>query len=125
MDGFKALRAPNSQRCTRTSLSNQRSDVNMGPDSGAHVHERKKSFAQAQHTARRPSTLAAPAASRQYSPQGGVQLPCLKALSEPSKALAKGGPQGPDEQADAMFGAWAPNRLSLCRKTGKLRIDRQ
>ncbi len=124
---FKQRHSP-PQKPTRDktkSLNSQRFDVNMGPDSGAHVHERKSSFAQTRHNTKRPSTLATPAAPPNDSSQGGACIPCLKALSEPSEALAKGGPNGPDEQADAMFGAGAPNRLSLCRKTGDARTARQ
>src|SRR5690606_19981224 len=48
--------------------------------------------------------------------QGGPFLARLQARSEPSKAQAKGGPKGPDERADAVFGAWAPNRRSCAER---------
>src|SRR5690606_35257106 len=51
--------------------------------------------------------------------QGGPFLARLQARSEPSEAQAKGGPKGPDERADAVFGAWAPNRRSCAERWAK------
>src|SRR5690606_33585430 len=90
------------------SLINHDSDVIMGPDRGAHDHKRKSALALTCHHAKRPSTLIDPAAAQNKSMQGGPSLARLQARSEPSEAQAKGGPKGPDERADAVFGAWAP-----------------
>src|SRR5690606_41560058 len=51
--------------------------------------------------------------------QGGPFLAHLSARSEPSEAQAKGGPKGPDERADAVFGAWAPNRRSCAERRAR------